>query len=80
MKYLTPVERETQCNWNDLDDYATITTHRRSDITKLSKNRHARIIEEGFFGKTKWASYELPISCITFRNPAKLAKPRRGSE
>lgn len=70
-RYLTPEERETVLTMNDADQTAEIFTHQRSMITKLSKNPSATLLEEGYFGKNKWARYELPVNLVSLRSISK---------
>lgn len=56
---------------NDESKVASIFTHQRTMITKLSKNPAATLVEEGFFGKNPWARFEMPANLISFRTKSK---------
>lgn len=65
---LTPYERETVIVMSDEDDLAYINTAQRPVITKLRKNPSATLLDEGRFGGTAWARFEIPKGLISFRS------------
>jgi hypothetical protein len=65
---LTPPERETVVTMNDEDDHMTVWTAQRPIITKLKANPAAKLIEEGNYGSSVWAKFELPAGLLTFRS------------
>jgi hypothetical protein len=65
---LTAPERETIIGTSDADDYYDIWTAQRPVITKLKKNPAAALVEEGFYGTTAWARFQLPANLLTFRS------------
>ena len=75
-KHLTRVERETVITMNDEESFAEVFTHQRKVITKLDRNPLATKTEEGMFGSTPWARYELPKHLISFRASTALGKER----
>lgn len=66
---LTPPERETIVNGSDDDDTVTVWTAQRPIITRLRKLACATLLEEGHYGTTAWAKFELPAAALSFRNP-----------
>jgi hypothetical protein len=65
---LSASERETVIVFNDADDSALVTTAQRPVITKLKKNPAAVMVEEGRVGRSRWATFEIPKSFISFRS------------
>jgi hypothetical protein len=70
---LTAPERETVITFSDEDETATVHTHQRRIITKLSNNPAAELVERIDFDGTAGAVFELPVWAISF-----LSKKRRG--
>ena len=71
---LSAFERETVITFSDGEETATVYTAQRPIITKLKRNPAARLIEEGKFEGSAWATFELDQSLVSFRRPrAKLA-------
>ena len=68
---LLPEERETIILMSDADDSVSINTHQRTVITKLRRNPGAKEIESGMHGTTAWATFEMPVALLSFRQPAK---------
>jgi hypothetical protein len=64
---LTAPERETVITTSDADGTATIWTAQRPVITKLKNNPAATLIEEGHYGTSVWARFELPAGLVSFR-------------
>jgi hypothetical protein len=67
MDSLTPPERETVILINDHDDFAEITTHQRTMLTKLRKNPAAEEIEDLTFGSTAGGRFRVPAKLISIR-------------
>lgn len=68
---LTAPERETIIGTSDADDTWSIWTAQRPIITKLKRNPAAILKDEGHYGSTAWALFELPANLISFRSPRK---------
>lgn len=66
---LTAAERETVINGSDADDAVSIWTAQRPVITKLKKNPAAILVDEGHYGTTAWALFELPANLLSYRTP-----------
>jgi hypothetical protein len=64
---LTPPERETVILINDEDDFAEITTHQRTWVTKLRKNPAAEKIEDLSHGSTTGARFRVPAKLVSVR-------------
>jgi hypothetical protein len=64
---LTPAERETVVLINDEDNFAEITTHQRTWVTKLRKNPAAEEIEDLSYGSTTGARFRIPAKLISVR-------------
>jgi hypothetical protein len=64
----TAPERETVIVFNDEDELASVYTSQRAVITRLKKNPAASIVDEGRFGGSPWAEFELPKRFVTFRS------------
>jgi hypothetical protein len=64
----TAPERETVIVMTDSDELASVYTAQRPVITRLKKNRAARLLEEGRFEGSPWATFELPKSFVSFRS------------
>jgi len=88
-KYLSRLEKETVITMNDEESFAEVFTHQQAVITKLKRNPHATLTEEGMFGSTAWARFELPKHLISFRatdtrgrerTPAQIAAAAAGGE
>jgi hypothetical protein len=79
----TALERETVIILTDADELASVYTAQRSVITRLKKNSAARLIEEGLYGKSPWARFELPKQFISFRSKRRVLseaeRMRRGA-
>jgi len=75
-KHLTRLERETVITMNDEESWAEVFTHQRKVITKLDRNPLAKKTEEGMFGSTPWARYELPKNLVSFRAASAKGKER----
>ena len=69
--HLTAPERETIVNFDDGGLTAFIYSAQRPVINKLRKHPSARLIEEGIFGTSAWARFEIPADLISFRQPRK---------
>ena len=80
---LTAPERETVIVMSDADELATVYSAQRSVITRLKKNRAARLLEEGRVDRSPWARFELPKSFISFRSKQRMLsdedRRRRGA-
>jgi hypothetical protein len=63
---LTALERETVVSFNDGEEMALVVTHQPRVITALKKNPAAVLVEEGVFGTSRWARFQLPRSLIGF--------------
>ena len=75
---LTAYERETIITMNDEEDIARIWTAQRRIITKLRRNQAAKLIEEGTYGRTAWASFEIPSPMVSFRSTRRRATAGSG--
>jgi hypothetical protein len=64
---LTPAERETVILLNDEDDFAEITTHQRTWVTKLRKNPAAEETEALSYGSTTGARFRVPAKLVSVR-------------
>lgn len=73
----TAYERETIVNMNDEDGLALIWTAQRRLITRLKKNPAARLLEDGTYGRTAWARFEIPKEFVSFRSARR--RPTRTS-
>ena len=71
MKSLTAIERETIVTMNDEEDFMVIHTAQKPVITSLKKNPSATLIDEGTWGTTAWANFEMPKGLYTFRSGKK---------
>jgi hypothetical protein len=69
---LTAPERETVIVMSDADELARVYTAQRPVITRLKKNRAARLLEEGRFEGSQWARFELPKSFVSFRSKQRV--------
>jgi hypothetical protein len=63
----TAPERETVILINDEDEFAEITTHQRTWVTKLRKNSAAQEIEELSYGSTSGARFRVPAKLVSVR-------------
>jgi hypothetical protein len=73
---LTPLsayERETIIIFNDEDELATVTTHRRRILTKLERNPAAEKIEDLPHGSRPGARYSVPAQLISIRRKNRAA-------
>jgi hypothetical protein len=64
---LTAPERETVIVFNDEDDFAEITTHQRTWVTRLRKNPAAVEIEDLSHGSTTGARFSIPAKLVSVR-------------
>ena len=64
---LTPPERETVILMNDEDDFAEITTHQRTWVTRLRKNPAAEELEDLSYGSTTGARFRIPAKLVSVR-------------
>jgi hypothetical protein len=64
---LTAPERETVILINDEDEFAEITTHQRTWVTKLRKNPAAEEIEDLSYGSTTGARFRVPARLVSVR-------------
>jgi hypothetical protein len=82
MSFTAP-ERETVIVLNDADELATVYTAQRPVITRLKKNPAARLVNEGRYGRSQWAEFELPKRFVSFRSKRRVLNPeeraRRGA-
>ena len=63
---------------NDEDDFAEITTHQRTWVTRLSKNPSAEDLEDLTYGSTVGGRYRIPASLISLRSKVvKLSEQER---
>jgi len=69
---LTAPERETVIVMSDADELASVYTAQRPVITRLKKNRAARLLEEGRFEGSPWATFQLPKSFVSFRSKQRV--------
>ena len=66
---LTKLEQETVVTFNAQERVARISTHMKRIITKLDKlGPNCRRIEDISHGETEGYVYELPSTCVSFRN------------
>jgi hypothetical protein len=65
---LTAAERETVITFSDDDETATVHTHQRRIITKLSNNPAAKLVEDISFDGSAGGVFELPADLISFRS------------
>jgi hypothetical protein len=77
---LTAAERETLVNGSDADDTITVWTAQRPRIRRLRKLTCAEVVEEGTYGKSRWAKFKLPVAALSFRNPASAEVRQRRRE
>jgi hypothetical protein len=63
---LTAPERETVILINE-DEFAEITTHQRTWVTKLRKNPAAEEIEDLSYGSTTGARFRVPARLVSVR-------------
>jgi hypothetical protein len=68
-QHLTAPERETVVNLNDAEGVCYVYSSQRPIINRLRKHPAARLVEEGVFGSSVWARFELPAEFVTFRLP-----------
>lgn len=66
---LTPYERETVINLNDLDDFAIITTWQRTMLNKLKKNPGAEQLSALEFEGQRGGIFKIPARLISIRTP-----------
>ena len=64
---LTAPERETAILMNDEDEWAEISTHQRTMITKLRKNPAAEELEDLTYGSSTGARFRLPAKLVSVR-------------
>jgi hypothetical protein len=60
-------ERETVILINDDDEFAEITTHERTRVTKLRKNPAAEQRKDLSFGSTTRAHFRVPAKLVSVR-------------
>jgi hypothetical protein len=71
---LTPPERETVILINDADDFAEISTHQRTWVTKLRKNPAAEELEDLSYGSTTGARFRLPAKLVSVRTKERAVR------
>jgi hypothetical protein len=71
---LTPPERETVILINDADDFAEISTHQRTWVTKLRKNPSAEELEDLSYGSTTGARFRLPAKLVSVRTKERAVR------
>lgn len=71
---LTPPERETVIVINDADDFAEISTHQRTWVTKLRKNPAAEEIKDLSHGSTTGARFRIPAKLVSVRTKQRVGK------
>jgi hypothetical protein len=71
---LTPPERETVILINDADDFAEISTHQRTWVTKLRKNPAAEELEDLSYGSTTGARFRLPARLVSVRTKERAVR------
>jgi UDP-N-acetylglucosamine pyrophosphorylase len=76
MSSLTAIERETVITMNDAEDYMEIRTEQRPMINALKKNPAATLVDEGKFGLTLWAAFQIPKGLLTIRKGKKIASAK----
>jgi hypothetical protein len=64
---LTPPERETVILINDQDEFAEISTHQRTWVTRLRKNPAAEELEDLTHGSTTGARFRIPARLVSVR-------------
>jgi hypothetical protein len=64
---LEPYERETIIRFSDAEDVAYIYSAQRTVITKLRKNKAAKLIRQDTFEGTVSVEFEIPAALISFR-------------
>jgi hypothetical protein len=77
---LTPSERETAILINDQDDFAEITTHQRTWVTKLRKNPAAEEIDDLSHGSTTGARFRVPARLVSVRTKQRAMRPLSDDE
>ena len=70
---LTAPERETVIVFNDEDDFAEITTHQRTWVTRLHKNPAAEKLEDLTYGSTTGARFRVPARLVSVRTKKRAA-------
>jgi hypothetical protein len=79
----TAPERETVIVLNDADELATVYSAQRPVINRLKKNPAARLVNEGRYGRSRWAEFELPKRFVSFRSKRRVfsaeERARRGA-
>lgn len=65
-RILSPDECETVVTMSDASDYARVMTHQQSIITRLKANPSAVLKDEGVFGDTGYAEFEVPKRLLKF--------------
>jgi hypothetical protein len=59
---------------NDEDDYAEITTHQRTWVTKLRKNRADEELEDLSYGTTTGGRSRIPAKLVSIRTKQRSGK------
>lgn len=71
---LSPPERETVILINDEDEWAEISTHQRTWVTKLRKNPAAEEIEDLSHGSTTGARFRVPARLVSVRTKRRAVR------
>jgi hypothetical protein len=59
---------------NDADDFAEISTHQRTWVTKLRKNPAAEELEDLSYGSTTGARFRLPAKLVSVRTKERAVR------
>jgi hypothetical protein len=72
---LSKPERETIVTMSDDDKTACVWTAQRPVIRKLMRTHGARLINQGSYGATPWAEFEIPAGQVVFRSASAPLAP-----